>query len=89
MDNAPLATASSTDDDKTNDYILIGLFAVIVGILVVLGMRSDFYGKKHQADQPYKYALTVDEDTVWDVEWAEPEPDAKLQLTSMGLRASF
>jgi len=83
-------TDSSDDDDGYSDTILIGLFVVVVGVLVILGIRSDLSWRSDK-DAPLQYAV-VEEDTLsWEL---VPAGSAGVSAPNdgwagVGLRATF
>lgn len=89
VDNSSLNPIGSSDGgDKTNEYILIGLFAVVVGVLLILGVKSD-RDWRHAA-APRQYAARVNEDGTIDRPLYEASPEKEgFEWTPSGIRARF
>jgi len=97
QDAAPTQTTGtgSGDDDETAEIILISLAAVVVGVLLILGIRSDFFGhaenRQDDARDTRRAGLWGPESEVRMGERPQQD-DAEapiLQITSRGIEARF
>lgn len=85
-------TSSSSSGSDYSDDILIGLFVVVVGILIVLGIQSD-RSTWNQRSMPEAYAFDTKarEGSLQYPHEAHPElvGEATWDVTGLGLRARF
>jgi hypothetical protein len=85
---------ASSSDNETAQAILIGMFVVVVGILVVLGVRSDFGPSRRRSSTPPAgaYAWSEDrslDDLVLGLEREDADGRVTVEVAGLGVRARF